>query len=502
MQGFYDFPQEVRGSLFEEEKYITSLAIIFLGILFIYGTYSIITWCAGPRLEDLFRGYVPLTGKQRRHRQRESNKPSIKGILTNKFLLLWRSLILIFKRTKNQLWRFCNPIGPNLLWDSTSCKIVYWRLRRWKLNIQLLISKLQNKRERFANWMKLQLVAFSSTRKKYGNSLGKRLTWTAYKCHSLDQGWDRILNDWKQRTKKWRKRCQNEYQDFPRKVQLIATRLDSVIVLFSNWYREMELQVIHTRSRWKSKWERIKHQLIQRLNTYQVSLNTIIITLRDRLYMGQQWVCLILGCALLQSFSWLETLIREGCSRPSRRQPCIWVHLPNPWQPLMAPQSQCSDEQKTIVRRSASRKACSFSGLSRLALLYLCGLKLLFDEQRLRDPGGRASLENTPQRIEGQGTYPLEPDRTTTADDKAPLTVTQYMDGDSSGHEISVDKRQTQRAKHKGRSGRPGSQTTEREAEAPRHLSKRSECSTAVQHYSGQSPQQGQEERGAIGGVG
>ena len=64
MQGFYDFPQEVRGSLFEEEKFITSLAIIFLGILFISGTYSIIIWCAGPRLEDLFRGYVPLTGKQ------------------------------------------------------------------------------------------------------------------------------------------------------------------------------------------------------------------------------------------------------------------------------------------------------------------------------------------------------------------------------------------------------------------------------------------------------
>ena len=107
-------------------------------------------------------------------------------------------------------------------------------------------------------------------------------------------------------------------------------------------------------------------------------------------------------------------------------------------------------------------------------------------------------MENTPQRIEGQGTYPLEPDRTTTADDKAPLTVTQYMEGDSSGHEISVEKRQTQRAKHKRRSGRTGSQTTEREARAPRHLSKRSECSTAVQHYTGQSPQQGQEERGAI----
>ena len=56
MQGFYDFPQEVRGSLFEEEKYITSIVIILLGILFIYGTYLIIIWCSGPRLEDLFRG--------------------------------------------------------------------------------------------------------------------------------------------------------------------------------------------------------------------------------------------------------------------------------------------------------------------------------------------------------------------------------------------------------------------------------------------------------------
>ena len=86
-------------------------------------------------------------------------------------------------------------------------------------------------------------------------------------------------------------------------------------------------------------------------------------------------------------------------------------------QPLattMAPQSQCSDEQKTIVRRSASRRACRFSGLSRLALLYICGLKLLFDEHRFRDPGGRSPLENTPQRIEGQGTYLLKPEQTTT----------------------------------------------------------------------------------------
>ena len=351
--------------------------------------------------------------------------------------------------------------------------------------------------------MNFQLVAFSSKRKKYLKSLEKSLIWAAYTCHSLDQGWGRILNDWKQRTKKWRKICLNEYQGFPRKVQLIVTRLHSVIVLGSNWHRKIELQAIHTRSLWKSKWERIKHQLIQRLKTYQVSLNTKFITLRDRLlYMGQKWICLTLGCALLQSFSWMETLIREGCSRPSRRQPCIRVHLPNLWQPLMAPQSQCSDEQKTIVRRSASRRACRFSGLSRLALLYLCGLKLLFDEQRLRDPGGRAPLENTSQRIEGQGTYPLEPDRTTTADDTASLTVTQYMDGDSSGHEISVDKWQTQRAKHKGRSGRPGSQTTERKARAPRHLSKRKESCTAVKHYTEQSPQQRQKERGAIGGVG
>ena len=106
------------------------------------------------------------------------NQTSIKGTLKNNFLLLWRRLILIFKRTKNQLWRFCNPIGLNFLWDLTSCKIFYWRLRRWKLNIQLIISRL---RERFANWMNYQLVAFSSTRKKYLNSLEKRLIWTSYK---------------------------------------------------------------------------------------------------------------------------------------------------------------------------------------------------------------------------------------------------------------------------------------------------------------------------------
>jgi hypothetical protein len=61
----------------------------------------------------------------------------------------------------------------------------------------------------------------------------------------------------------------------------------------------MKLQAIHTRSRWKSKWERTKHQLTQRLKTYQVSLNTVIITFRNRLYMGLQGICLTLEDAHL-----------------------------------------------------------------------------------------------------------------------------------------------------------------------------------------------------------
>ena len=65
------------------------------------------------------------------------------------------------------------------------------------------------------------------------------------------------------------------------------------------------------------------------------------------------------------------------------------AYAPTLWQYPMAtsPTEDGVDDVAAMDRRTAMRTTCSMSGLSRLALLFLCGLKLLHDAQRLRDPG-------------------------------------------------------------------------------------------------------------------
>ena len=62
---------------------------------------------------------------------------------------------------------------------------------------------------------------------------------------------------------------------------------------------------------------------------------------------------------------------------------------PTLWQYPMAtsPTDNGVADYAAMDRRTATRTTCRVSGSSRLVLLFLCGLKLLHDAQRLRDPG-------------------------------------------------------------------------------------------------------------------
>jgi hypothetical protein len=244
MRGHKDFPQDDWNGESETEYFVKTLAILLLWIIFIFGAYHTISWCAGPELEDLFRGYDPLTGKQRRQRLRESKIPSINRIFKNKCLLVWRSFNLLWKRSNNHLWHIFNH-GSNFFWNHTLWKIYYWRLRRWKLNIQRLIIKVQTKLEHFSSWTNFQLAAVSSARRKYWDSMGQGLVWAAYKGQLLEQGWNKRI-------------------------------------------KELETQAAHTRSLWKSKWERTKHQLTQRLQTHLMSLHVLAPAVQDRLHVVRQ----------------------------------------------------------------------------------------------------------------------------------------------------------------------------------------------------------------------
>ena len=124
MRGSKDFPQDDWSGEVERKNFVKTVAIILLWIIFFFGAYSTKSWCAGPELEDLFRGYDPLTGKQRRKRLRESKMPSINRFLKNKCLLVWRIFNLQRKRSKNHLWHIFN-LGSNWFLNSTSWKIYY-----------------------------------------------------------------------------------------------------------------------------------------------------------------------------------------------------------------------------------------------------------------------------------------------------------------------------------------------------------------------------------------
>ena len=376
-----------------------TVAIILLWIIFLFGAYSTISWCAGPELEDLLRGYNPLTGKQRRKMLQESRRPSLDRFLKNKCVFVWRSFNLLWKRRKNQMWHSCNLLGSKLFGNSTLWKILYWRICRWKINIQCLILKAATKLEQVSSWTNFQLEAFNSAKRKHWDSMGQGLIWAAYEGYLLEQRWN-------------------------------------------DWIRELRLRVVHTRSLWKLKWERTKHQLTQRLRTHIISLNVLALAVRDRLHVERQRLCLCFENASAQILSWRGNLYVEWWYTIFKEPPRKWAFLPNLWQSPKATSStedgvddyaaadrrtatrrirRVSGSSRLVLllscglkafaptlwqypmatsptdngvadyaamdRRTATRTTCRVSGSSRLVLLFLCGLKLLHDAQRLRDPG-------------------------------------------------------------------------------------------------------------------
>ena len=252
--------------------------------------------------------------------------------------------------------------------------------------------------------------------------MGQGLIWAAYKGHLLEQG-------------------------------------------LKNRIRELELQAVHMRSLWKSKWGRTKHQLIQRLQTHLISLHVLALAVRDRLHVGRQQLCLRLGDASSQILSWMGNLygkwwytISKELSRSRVYSPNLWqfpkatsftedgvdevavldrrtatrrfcrvsgssrlvllflcglkAYAPTLWQYPMAssPTEDVVDDVAAMDRRTAMRTTCSMSGLSRLALLFLCGLKLLHEAQRLRDPGQAVlRLQVDQQRTSAAGSIVMEP---------------------------------------------------------------------------------------------
>jgi len=354
---------------------VKTLVTIILWIIAIYGTFSVIRWCAGPRLEDLMRGYGdPLTGKQRRKKQRESDMPSVKIILKCKFLMVWSKLNLISKRITNHLWNFFYPAGSKPFWESTMWRIYYWRLRRWKAQTQLVILQLQRKLEIFTRWVKRQRAVFSLWRTHYWDYMGEGMIWVAIKCCLVDQGLD---------------------------VKLKKLRQDTNLVL----------QLFHTKSLWKSKWERAMHQLTQRPQIYLASLHLSFLTVRNRIYVGRQRYCLRLGVISSQILSWMGNLYVAWLYNISYEESPRWAYLPNLWQyPKATSTTGRVDDYAAAERCTAMRRAHRVSRSSRLVLLFLCGLKLLHDAQRLRDPG-QAMLRSQvdQQRTSATGSIIMEP---------------------------------------------------------------------------------------------
>ena len=165
------------------------------------------------------------------------------------------------------------------------------------------------------------------------------------------------------------------------------------------------------RSLWKSKWERTKHQLTQRLHNYLRSLQSV----RNRIYVGRQRSCLRLGVvSSSQILSWMGNLhVAWSCNifyvlEPPRLRACS----PDLWQYPKAPFSTADgvEIRNDLDRRAAMRRTQRVSGLSRLVLLFLCGLKLLHDAQRLRDPGQATQRSQVEQNwISETGSITQEP---------------------------------------------------------------------------------------------
>ena len=204
--------------------------------------------------------------------------------------------------------------------------------------------------------------------------MGQETIWVANKCCLVDQGLD---------------------------VKLKKLRQDTNLVL----------QLFHTKSLWKSKWERAMHQLTQRPQIYLASLHLSFLTVRNRIYVGRQRYCLRLGVISSQILSWMGNLYVAWLYNISYEESPHWAYLPNLWQyPKATSTTGRVDDYAAAERCTAMRRAHRASRSSRLVLLFLCGLKLLHDAQRLRDPG-QAMLRSQvdQQRTSATGSIIMEP---------------------------------------------------------------------------------------------
>ena len=83
--------------------------------------------------------------------------------------------------------------------------------------------------------------------------------------------------------------------------------------------------------------------------------------------------------------------------------------------------------------------------------------------------------------MNGQDMYLPAHDQLFTTEEQASLTATQDMDGDSSGHAISVEQRLKQRVEPSGETSRMGRQAMERETRSVTRSSKRKESPAEVE---------------------
>ena len=130
--------------------------------------------------------------------------------------------------------------------------------------------------------------------------MGQGLVWAPYKGQLLEQGWNKRI-------------------------------------------KELEIQAAHTRSLWKSKWERTKHQLTQRLHNYLRSLQSV----RNRIYVGRQRSCLRLGVvSSSQILSWMGNLhVAWSCNIFYVLElPRLRACSPDLWQYPKAPFSTADDD--------------------------------------------------------------------------------------------------------------------------------------------------------------
>ena len=97
---------------------------------------------------------------------------------------------------------------------------------------------------------------------------------------------------------------------------MVGSRLErwinghSIRVIFCLFYLTILLLLVFILfiSLWRSKWERTKHQLTQRLQTHLTSLHVLAFAVRDRLHVERQRLCLCLGDASSQILSWMGNL--------------------------------------------------------------------------------------------------------------------------------------------------------------------------------------------------